>query len=63
MKVLDLLKKENRAFEEIPFTKGELLDAEEVFITSTTSEVMPVLKVDNQIIRDGSSWSFNQTNT
>ncbi|WP_442593900.1 D-amino-acid transaminase [Neobacillus sp. D3-1R] len=35
------------------FTKQELLDADEVFITSTTSEVLPIVKVDNQVIGTG----------
>ncbi|MFD1926767.1 D-amino-acid transaminase [Sporosarcina siberiensis] len=53
MKVLHLLNEEHIPYEEKSFTKQELLDADEVFITSTTSEVMPVLKVDEQVIGNG----------
>lgn len=34
-------------------TKGDLLAAEEVFVTSTTTEAMPVVKVDGQVIGTG----------
>ncbi|WP_438315778.1 D-amino-acid transaminase [Sporosarcina sp. FA9] len=53
MKILQLLNKEHITYEEKLFTKQELLDADEVFITSTTSEVMPVTKIDGQIIGNG----------
>jgi D-alanine transaminase len=35
------------------FTKEELLEADEVFITSTTSEVLPIVRVDDQEIGNG----------
>jgi D-alanine transaminase len=40
-------------FIEKHFTQEELLAADEVFITSTTSEVMPIVKVNDQPISDG----------
>jgi D-alanine transaminase len=43
----------NLEFIEKHFTQEELLAADEVFITSTTSEVMPIVKVNDQPIRDG----------
>jgi len=36
-----------------PFTVDQLLDADEIFISSTTNEVMPVIKVDDKIIGNG----------
>ncbi|CAM4233567.1 D-amino-acid transaminase [Lederbergia lenta] len=39
-------------YEEV-FTVDELLAADEVFISSTTSEVMPVIRVDGKLFSDG----------
>jgi D-alanine transaminase len=35
------------------FTPEELLEADEVFVTSTTSEVLPIVKVDGKLIGTG----------
>lgn len=35
------------------FTPEELLEADEVFVTSTTSEVLPIIKVDDNLIGHG----------
>jgi D-alanine transaminase len=35
------------------FTPEELLEADEVFVTSTTSEVLPIVKVENKLIGTG----------
>ena len=35
------------------FKKKELLDADEVFITSTTKGVLPIVKIDSTVIGDG----------
>lgn len=43
----------NIPFIEKSFTPDELLEADEVFITSTTSEILPVVKVGDRLIRDG----------
>lgn len=40
-------------FVEKTFQLNDLLNADEVFITSTTSEVMPVIKVDGKAVGDG----------
>ena len=42
-------------FIEKQFTTDELLQADEVFITSTTNEVMPIVNVDGTAIKDGSA--------
>jgi branched-chain amino acid aminotransferase len=35
------------------FTLSELLDADEVFITKSNDEIIPVIKIDNKVIGDG----------
>jgi len=42
-------------FVEKQVTTEELLQADEVFITSTTNEVMPIVNVDGKNIKDGSA--------
>jgi D-amino acid aminotransferase len=34
-------------------TFDELLEADEIFITATTKQIMPVVKIDDRVIRDG----------
>lgn len=51
--VSDIIKSRNFPFEERPIFKDELLDADEVFITSTTKLVLPVVKIDTKLIADG----------
>jgi branched-chain amino acid aminotransferase len=46
--VLDLARREGLIVKEGRFTKKDIYSAEEVFITNTTMEVMPVSKVDDQ---------------
>lgn len=38
---------------EQPFTTQELMEADEVFVTSTTSEVVPVISIDGKIVNGG----------
>jgi len=45
----------NIPFVEKNFTTDELLQADEVFITSTTNEIMPIVSIDGQKIKDGAS--------
>ena len=52
-RILELFKENNLAYEEVEFTKSELFEADEVFITSTTSEVMPITQIDDEDIGDG----------
>ncbi|MGM0752703.1 MAG: D-amino-acid transaminase [Bacillota bacterium] len=53
-RVIEGLCRENTiSFQEEAFLVRELLEADEVFIASTTSEVMPVIKIDEQTIGDG----------
>jgi|SRR5690625_324526 len=52
-RILELFEENNLAVEETEFTKADLFEADEVFITSTTSEVMPICEIDDQKIGDG----------
>lgn len=51
--VIELAEKNNIKVEERVFTPDELYSADECFITSTTLEVMPVVKVDERQIGNG----------
>jgi len=46
--VIELAKREGLSVKEGAFTKADLYSSEEVFVTNTTMEVMPVSKVDSQ---------------
>ncbi|MGG3914949.1 D-amino-acid transaminase [Rossellomorea vietnamensis] len=49
----DLCSKNGISFQEETFSVSELMAADEVFIASTTSEVMPVVAIDGQEIGEG----------
>ncbi|MGB9839005.1 D-amino-acid transaminase [Thermovenabulum sp.] len=51
--VLELIKNNNFELREEPFSKEKLFAADEVFLTGTMTEVMPIVKVDGKIIGDG----------
>ncbi|MBS4195080.1 D-amino-acid transaminase [Lederbergia citri] len=51
--VARLCKENNIPFSEEAFTLEELRNADEIFVTSTTSEVMPVVKLDEREIGNG----------
>jgi D-alanine transaminase len=51
--IKELADQNGMPFVEKTFTVDELLSAEEIFIASTTSEVMPVVKVDDVTIGQG----------
>lgn len=50
MEVIRLAKLINFEVKEEQFTVGELLKADEVFMTSTTAEVTPIIQIDNTVI-------------
>ncbi|SNZ14577.1 D-alanine transaminase [Terribacillus aidingensis] len=52
-RVLNLAAESALEIQETTFSTQQLLAADEVFITSTTSEVMPVIEVDGNCIRNG----------
>ena len=51
--VIDLCRKNNINISETKITLTELLDADEIFVTSTTKKIMPVTKIDNKYIGNG----------
>jgi D-alanine transaminase len=51
--VLDCARAEGIAIAERPFTRDELLAADEAFVTSTTSEVLPIRSVNGNRIGEG----------
>lgn len=51
-KIIEICNNHDIPFVEETFTKYQLLEADEVFITSTTSEVTPVIAIDKKIYND-----------
>lgn len=51
--VLEIATREKLEYAEQVFSLDELFDADEIFLTGTTTEIMPVVKVDGKIIGDG----------
>lgn len=51
--VIELAKDKNLTIEERPFTVAEALDAKEAFVTSATTFVMPVVRIDDQPLGNG----------
>ena len=52
-KLINIVKKKKLKFEEKKFSIKSLLSADEVFMTSATNFVMPIIKVDKHKISDG----------
>lgn len=52
--VLELAQAERIPADERPFTKADIAEASEAFLTSTSSWVMPVVRVDGAAVGDGS---------
>jgi len=51
--VMELAKEEGITVQESLFTRFDLYNADECFLTGTAAEIMPVVKVDGRIISDG----------
>lgn len=51
--VLQLAKEQNLIIEERAFTPHEAIEAQEVFITSATTLIWPVISIDGQLINNG----------
>lgn len=51
--VLDIAKKEGIANSENVFTRHEVYNADECFLTGTAAEIIPVVKVDSRVIGTG----------
>ncbi|QFT89136.1 D-alanine aminotransferase [Bacillus sp. THAF10] len=52
-KLLQIMDEHGWKYETTPFSSAELLQADEVFLTSTTSEVMPIIQVDDTVYHNG----------
>ena len=50
---MEIADKNDIEYNEEVFGIDDLFDADEVFLTGTTTEIMPVVKVDGKIIGDG----------
>jgi 4-amino-4-deoxychorismate lyase len=61
-KVIQLLKVKGMAIEEGHYSKDQLLEADEVFITNSLMEIMPVNQVDNQFFPVGEKTLTDQLN-
>lgn len=51
--VIEIAKEQGREVREEPFTLYEVYDADEVFVTGTAAELVPVVKVDGRTIGEG----------
>ena len=56
--IMELARKERLQLIERPFTVAEATAAREVFITSTTSFVLPVVQIDDKVIANGKPGSI-----
>ncbi|MBD3861059.1 D-amino-acid transaminase [Bacillus sp. 28A-2] len=52
-KLLEVCEEEGCSVEETRITKEELLRAQEIFISSTTAEVIPIVEIDGQRVGEG----------
>ncbi|MFP7479547.1 D-amino-acid transaminase [Terribacillus saccharophilus] len=60
-RVLALAPKAGLQVEETAFTTDQLLQADEVFITSTTSEIMPVIEIEEKQIGTGKPGDYTRS--
>lgn len=51
--IMELAEKDGMVVKEEPFTRFEVYDADELFLTGTAAEAIPVVKVDGRPIGDG----------
>ena len=49
----DILRREGYRLVERPFTIAEAKTAREAFLTSTTAELLPVVRIDGELVGDG----------
>lgn len=53
LKWLECAKEQGISFKEEPFTVEDLLNADEVFCSSSTIEVMPIIEIDGETVGEG----------
>lgn len=51
--IIDLAKEMGYVVKELPFTRHDVYVADEVFLTGTAAEVIPVVKLDGRVIANG----------
>jgi D-alanine transaminase len=51
--VLDIIRREGYGFAERPFTLAEAKAASEAFLTSTTADLLPVVRIDGDPVGSG----------
>lgn len=51
--IIDLAEKRGYSMQEVPFTRHDVYIADEVFLTGTAAEVIPVVEVDQRVIGSG----------
>ncbi len=51
--VVELMARHGVSYEERAFTEQQMIDAEEVWITSSTNEVMPVSRINDNVVSEG----------
>ncbi|HIS29403.1 MAG TPA: branched-chain-amino-acid transaminase [Candidatus Avamphibacillus intestinigallinarum] len=51
--IIELAKERGYEMDEAPFTRHDVYIADEVFLTGTAAEVIPVIEVDGRVIGDG----------
>ena len=56
--LLEILAKENIPHSEADVTKQQLFEADEVWLTSSTKEVAPIIEIDQKTIGDGKPGSL-----
>ncbi|WP_409288151.1 D-amino-acid transaminase [Peribacillus sp. SCS-37] len=59
-KLLEIYASNGWECKEQPFTESELLDADEVFMTSTTAEVVPIIEINGRRIGSGKPGKLTQ---
>jgi D-alanine transaminase len=59
--VLDIIRREGYLFVERPFTVAEAKAATEVFLTSTTVDLLPVVSIDSEPVGEGVTGQLSRT--
>jgi D-alanine transaminase len=53
LEVLDIIRRQGNSFVERPFSVAEALSAQEAFLTSTTVDLLPVVRIDGVLVGNG----------
>lgn len=59
--IIDLAREMSYVVKELPFTRHDVYVADEVFLTGTAAEVIPVVKLDGRVIADGKPGFYTKT--